>query len=61
MFVLPSKGFDLSPLILQHQSLSALDHSTTSAPLKWSFNNRSATLSLFESLKIDIRHVSKRA
>jgi hypothetical protein len=49
---------------LQHQSLSlmssALDHSTTSAPLKWSFNDRSVTLSRNENLEIYIRHVYKR-
>ena len=47
---------------LQHHSLSltssALDHSTTSAPLKWSFNNRSVTFSRKENLEIHIRHVS---
>jgi hypothetical protein len=49
---------------LQNKSLSlmfsALDHSTTSAPYEWSFNNRSVALSLKENLEVDIRHVSKR-
>jgi hypothetical protein len=44
---------------LQHQSLnlisSTLDHSFTSALLKWSFNSRSVTLSRKENLEIDIR------
>ena len=46
---------------LQHHSLSlmssALDHSTTSSILKYSFNSRSDTLSRKENLEIDIRHV----
>jgi hypothetical protein len=65
MFVLPSTGFELTPLI--HCSTnrlallsSALDRSTTSAILKYSFNSRSVTLSRKENLEIDIRHVSKR-
>jgi hypothetical protein len=49
---------------LQHQSISlvssALDHATTSAILKCSFNSRSVTLSRKENLEIYIRHVSKR-
>jgi hypothetical protein len=46
----------------QEKSLmsSALDHSTTSAILKHSFNSRCVTLSRKENLEIDIRHVSKR-
>ena len=43
---------------LKHQSLNrmsnALDHSTTSAILKYSFNSRSVTLSRKENLEIDI-------
>ena len=49
---------------LQHQSpslmSSALDHSITSAPYKWSFNSHSVTLSRKEKLEIDNKHVSKR-
>ena len=61
IFVLPSTGFEPT---LQHHSLSltssALDHSTTSTPLKGSFNNRSFTFSRKENLGIDVRHVHKR-
>ena len=39
---------------------SALDHSATSAMLKYTFNSRSVTLSCKENLEIDIKHVSKR-
>ena len=49
---------------LQHHSLSlmssALDHSTTSTPLKRSFNNRSVTFSRKANLGIGVRHVYKR-
>jgi hypothetical protein len=41
--------------VLQHHSLSfmssALDHSTTSAPQKWSFNSRSVTLSYINGVR----------
>ena len=49
---------------LQHQSrsliYSAIDHSTTPTPYKWSFNSQSVNLSRKEKLEIYIRHVSKR-
>ena len=49
---------------LQHHSLSltssALCHSTSSTPLKGSFNNPSVTFSRKANLGIDVRHVYKR-
>ena len=45
---------------MQHHSLSltssALDHSTTSTPLKRSFNNRCVTFSRKANLGIAVRH-----
>ena len=63
--VLPSTGFELTPLIhcsTNRLALCPAPQTTRPHPLhkKWSFNSRSVTLSRKENLEIDIRHVSKR-
>ena len=68
IFILPLMGFELIPLIHCSTNRLALcpaplDHSTTSAILKYSFNySRSVTFSGEENLEIDIhvRHVSTK-
>ena len=65
IFVLPSTGFEFTPLIhcsTNRLTLCPAPQTTRPHPLhtKWSFNSRSVTLSRKDNLEIDLRHVFKR-